>query len=206
MTIDKIMLFVDGPTEQGAFENKFRMMYNGKSPRFAINPGNGLYYPINTFARLIAPNIIVALKSSFRCIMVVTDLEKCEKKFKISCNDLEVNIKQSIINEIIKTSSFKQEYLNEVIYVCASNIMFENWIVCDLENIKSSKLIKDGVAQDFYDVQNGSSLLNGMMTCPYKKTVHAKMLFKKVRDDVGRSYSPSYSNFMTSIEKILNPN
>ena len=40
--------------------------------------------------------------------------------------------------------------------------MFENWIVCDLENIKSSKLIKDGVAQDFYDGQNGSSLLKGI--------------------------------------------
>lgn len=205
MTIDKIMFFVDGPTEQGALQDKFRMLYH-ESPLFAINPGNGLYYPIDTFARLIAPNIIVALKSRARYVMVVTDLEKRGKKFKINCSDFEADIKQSIINEVIKTSDFKSEYLNEAIYVCASNIMFENWIICDLENVKSSKLMKDEVIQDFYDGQNGSYLLKGMMTCPYKKTVHAKMLFKKVRDNIGRSYSPSYSNFITAIEKILNPN
>lgn len=81
--------------------------------------------------------------------------------------------------------------------------MFENLIICDVEGIKSHELIQDNSEQKNYEGMNGASILNGMMTEKYKKTVHAKISHKQVDSSRGPMFSTSYSNFTSTVIKLI---
>ena len=81
--------------------------------------------------------------------------------------------------------------------------MFENWIICDVDGIKQNPDLNiRGVCGD-YDGKNGSSILSSMMDIKYKKTIHAKKLYKYVDPARGIAYSHSYRLFCETINKLI---
>lgn len=203
MELSKIAIFVDGPTEEGALKAKFCKDYKGQHPEFRYGPGNGVNYAIQGYANNVSSKIIFDLNRNIHVIVLIPDLEKRVQKCNINCDSFALQIKEAVVAAIAAKSSFNYEYLNSVIYVCPSDIMFENWIVCDVNGIKSHELIKDDSEQKIYEGLNGSSILNGMMTEKYKKTVHAKMLHKQVDSSRGSSNSSSYSNFTSTMAELI---
>lgn len=203
MELSKIAIFVDGPTEEGALKAKFCKDYNGQHPEFRYGPGNGVDYAIQGYANNVASKIIFDLNRNIHVIVLIPDLEKRLQKCNIDCNSFAVQIKEAVVATIAAKSHFREDYLNTVIFVCPSDIMFENWIVCDVEGIKSHELIKDDSEQKNYEGMNGASILNGMMTEKYKKTVHAKILHKQVDSSRGPMYSTSYSIFTSTVIKLI---
>lgn len=203
MEIDKICIIVDGPTETGSLEKMFYKHYY-KCPLLRYGPGNGDSYSELLFAKRIVPLIVFVLSKDAHSVIIIPDLEKRARKGKTTIEMFSSEIKKAIIEEIVKTSSFKQDYLEEVIFVCPSDIMFENWIISDVEGIKQSKIINENAKQDYYDGKNGANILGGMMEYKYKKTRDAQNLFKYVNKDIGISNSPSFRAFIEVLEEQLN--
>ncbi|BEG98383.1 hypothetical protein [Bacteroides sedimenti] len=202
MELSKIVIYVDGPTEEGALKVKFCKEYYN-NPEFRYGPGNGVNYSVEGYAKNVAPKIIFNLNSNIQAVILIPDLEKREKKDGISFKRFAEKIKKTIVSVISEKCSFTEEYLNNVIYVCPSDIMFENWIISDVEGIKSNSLIKNDCMQMYYDGKNGSCVLKNIMKEKYKKTVHAQALYKYVNSEVGMKYSPSYSNFISTIYELI---
>ncbi|MDE5578457.1 MAG: hypothetical protein K2I85_00675 [Alistipes sp.] len=203
MDIQNITIFVDGPTEKGSLETYFHK-HNGKSPKFAYGPGNGIKYSAESYAKNVTGHIIYALSSSSYAIILIPDLEKRHTKLNITCSMFGTQIKDAIISEIISKTKFSKEYLKSVIYVCPSDIMFENWIVCDIKGISKSTLLNKNCKQSNFDGQNGAHLLTKLMQPnKYKKTVHARQLFKMVNPDIGIINSASYKCFMSAVQSLI---
>lgn len=197
--IKKLVLIIDGPTEEGSFRAKFNKLYNC-SPSFRQGPGNGVDYKVEGYINGVMPTVIHLLSCDTRMIILLPDLEKR----KVSTSDFSTQIKAGLISELIKYTKFKQEDLENSIYVCPPNIMFENWIISDVEGIKvKEKLIKKSAEQAEFDGKNGTGVLQKMMIPKYKKTVHGKELFKATRDDESVENSPSYKEFMTVIDNYI---
>lgn len=203
MDIKNIGIIVDGPTERGSLEKMFNKLYY-KTPFIKFGPGNGLHYTEDCYAKKIAPTITILLNSDVYSIILIPDLEKREKKKKTSLSQFAKTLKECVVAEVIKSGQFSEDYLNDVIRVCPSNIMFENWIVADVEGIKASKLLKEDAEQDYYDGQNGASILDDMMVEKYKKTVDAQNLFKYVDSERGKKFSASFNEFMRVFNELLN--
>ncbi len=202
MNINNIAIYVDGPTEEGALKAKFCKEF-GIYPSFRYGPGNGVNYSIEGYANNVVPKIIVTLKTNISSIILMPDLETREKKCKLNISSFSSQLKSKIIELLICKTSYKKEYLEDVIFICPSDTMFENWIVCDIEGLKSNAFIKKEAKQDFYDGKNGSSILKHIMSTKYKKTVHAKLLHKCVNTDIGIRYSPSYDGFIKTINILV---
>lgn len=202
MEIDKIGIIVDGPSEVNSLEKLFIKVFY-KIPALRQGPGNGDNYTEELFAKRVIPTIIALLKKDVYTVILTPDIEKRVKKGKTTIENFAKDIKMCIIDEIVKRGIYNEDYLHDVIFVCPSNIMFENWIVSDVEGIKKSKLIKEECIQDFYDGQNGASLLNDMMISKYKKTRDAHNLFKYVDKNVGINNSPSFKQFMDVLDFLL---
>lgn len=200
---NKIVIYVDGPTEEGALSAWFYKFYYSK-PGFRYGPGNGVDYSIKGYAKNIAPKVIQNLKSTIRHIIFIPDFEKRKQKHNVSFDDFIKDLKSEIIIECLKISDFKAEYLNDVLHVCPSNIMFENWIICDIEGIKNNPEIKISGESGDYDGRNGCSILSSMMEIKYKKTVHAKKLYKYVEPKRGITFSNSYKTFCETIDYLVN--
>lgn len=203
MNIDNIGLIVDGPTEQGALEKMFDRQYQKKT-KIRYSNGNGTNYNVDTYAEKVTPTIIMLLKGCTYSIVLIPDLERREKKGKTTLSEFAKDIKNAIIQKIIQKGVFKEEDLEQKIFVCPSNIMFENWIISDVEGIKKSGKIKNDSKQDFFDGTNGATQLAKMMTVPkYKKTIHANGLFQYVDWQSGKNNSPSFSTFLCELENLL---
>ena len=202
MEIDKICIIADGPTETGSLEKMFHKHYY-KCPLLRYGPGNGDSYSEMLFAKRIAPLIVFVLTKDAHSVIIIPDLENRARKRKTTIEMFSSKIKKAIIEEIVKTSSFKQDYLEDVIYVCPSDIMFENWIISDIEGVKRSKIINENAKQDYYDGKNGAHILDDIMKYKYKKTRDAQNLFKYVNKDIGISNSPSFRCFIEVLEEQL---
>lgn len=203
MDIKNIGIIVDGPTESCSLEKMFNKLYY-KTPFIKFGPGNGLHYTEDCYAKKIAPTITVLLNRNVYSIILIPDLERREKKKKTSLSQFAKTLKECVVAEVLKSGQFSEDYLNDVIRVCPSNIMFENWIVADVEGIKASKLLKEDAEQDYYDGQNGASILDDMMVEKYKKTVDAQNLFKYVDSERGKVFSASFNEFMRVFDELLN--
>lgn len=203
MELSKIAIFVDGPTEEGALKAKFCKDYSGQHPEFRYGPGNGVDYAVQGYANNVASKIIFDLNRNIHVVVLIPDLEKRVQKHNIDCNSFAVQIKEAVVATIAAKGHFSEEYLNTVIFVCPSDIMFENWIVCDVQGIKSHELIKDDSKQEIYEGMNGASILNEMMTEKYKKTVHAKILYKQIDSSRGTMHSQSYSIFTNTVIELI---
>ena len=207
MKIEEIAIFVDGKSEKLSLESHFKKYY-GKSPKLVSGPGNGIKYSAELYAKRIAGDVVTVLNSSSHTVILVPDLEKREAKQNINCSKFGEQIKSAVIREIISIAKvqFKEEYLQEVIYVCPSDIMFENWIVCDIKGTEQSKLYNRTLAQSCFDGQNGANIIGKLMhPNKYKKVVHAYMLFKNVDPNIGISNSPSFECFISTIRSLIEP-
>ncbi|MBP5366614.1 MAG: hypothetical protein J6Y82_11980 [Bacteroidales bacterium] len=204
MDIRNIGIIVDGPTEKDSLENMFYKVYH-KTPVIRYGPGNGLQYTEECYAKKVVPLIVFLLSGNVYSLILIPDLEKREKKNRITLIQFAKKMKECVVADIVKTGLFHEDYLNGVINVCPSNIMFENWILSDVEGIKASKLINDDAEQDYYDGRNGASLLNDMMVDKsYKKTRDAQNLFKYVDSEIGKGFSRSFNEFMRVFDELLN--
>lgn len=198
MSLRNIALIVDGPTEEGSFRTKFEMNFYD-CPNIRIGPGNGIHFTTQGYAKGVLPTIKFLLSSSIRAIILIPDLEKRKEEPINFGNELKFEIIKLLINE----SNFKKDYLNEVLHVCPPNIMFENWILSDIEGIKINSLINSDTIQKSFDGKNGSTELQRIMTTKYKKTVHAKQLFKITRDEVNCINSLSFKTFHESLYQLI---
>lgn len=207
MEIDNIAIIVDGPTEKNCLEKCFSKRFN-KKPAIRYSPGNGLTYTEEMYAKGVAPSLILLLSKNIYSVFLIPDLERRAKKGKTTIQKFSKDIKSYIIQEILSLAknSFSEFFLQEIIHVCPSDIMFENWIISDIENVKKSNLIKQTAKQEFFDGQNGSSVISKNMVEGYfyKKTIHAQNMFKHVDITVGVENSPSFSTFITSLDICLN--
>lgn len=202
MDIDKIGIIVDGPTEEGALKKMFLKQFF-KSPLIRFGPGNGENYSVQMFAKRVVPTVIFMLNRCVYSVILIPDLEKRARKGKTTLERFSYDIKKAVIEETIKKSSLKKDNLEEVLFVCPSDIMFENWIISDIEGIKNSNRIIAEAKQDFYDGKNGANVLNRIMISNYKKTVDAQFLFKYVNTQIGITNSPSFCKFITTLNKLL---
>lgn len=200
--LSKIAIYVDGPTEEGALTAWFLKTYYSK-PEFRYGPGNGVDYSIQGYAKNITPKVIQNLKSTIHHIIFIPDFEKRKVKHNITFENFIKDLKTELINTCVKISDFTEEYLNQVLHVCPSNIMFENWIISDIEGIQKNPEIVIKGNSDFYDGQNGCSILSSMMEVIYKKTIHAKKLYKYVEPERGTAYSESYRLFYETIKRLI---
>ena len=198
MSLKNIAIIVDGPTEEGCLRAKFQMtLYD--CPNFRIGPGNGVTYTIEGYAKGVLPTIIYLLNSNVRAIILIPDLEKR----KVEVIEFSSDLKAEIIKLLLAETSFEEEYLKEVIHICPPNIMFENWIVCDVEGIKeNSSLINSSANQLNFEGKNGAAELQKIMTTKYKKTVHAKLVYKKTRDNISAMNSSSFKIFIDSFNNL----
>lgn len=191
MSLRQIALIVDGPTEEGSIRAKFNKLF-GECPEIRFGPGNGINFSVEGYSKGIFPTLIFLLKSDIRAIILIPDLEKR----KTGSDIFSMSLKQEIIKLLLKGASYPKCYLERIIYVCPPDIMFENWIVADIEGIKScNDLVNNNCSQDFFDGKNGSFELQKCMSIRYKKTVHAKQLFKKTRETESSIYSTSFHKF-----------
>lgn len=199
MSLKRIALIVDGPTEEGSIRAKFNMVYYD-CPEIRNGPGNGITFSVEGYAKGVLPTLKLLMKTDIRAIILLPDLEKR----KISVDKFSKQLKEEVIESLLIDSTYTKEYLDEIIHVCPPDIMFENWIISDIDGIKScSDLIKEDSTQDKFDGKNGSSELQKNMKTRYKKTVHAKELFKKTRDEESANNSPSFDKFQTVFNDLM---
>lgn len=199
MSLKRIALIVDGPTEEGSIRAKFNMIYC-ECPEIRNGPGNGIKFSIEGYSKGVLPTLKLLLKTDIRAIILLPDLEKR----KISADTFSKQLRQEVIKSLLIDSAFTNEYLYEVIHVCPPDIMFENWIISDIDGIKScTDLIKEDSVQGKYDGKNGSSELQKTMKTRYKKSVHAKQLFKKTREVESVKNSPSFEKFQTVFNELV---
>lgn len=201
MDLKKIALIVDGPTEEGSIREKFNMLYL-QYPKIKHGPGNGINFSVEGYSKGVLGTLIFLLKTDTRAIIIIPDLEKRT----IKCDVFSKKLKIAIIDLLLTTlSTYSKGYLEETIFVCPADIMFENWIVSDIEGIKSCKdLIIDSSIQEKFDGKNGASMLKKYMKTGYKKTTHAKQLFKKTRDEESVNNSPSFEKFQKIFNELMN--
>ncbi|PAC29229.1 hypothetical protein [Flectobacillus sp. BAB-3569] len=198
MSLKHIALIVDGPTEEGSIRAKFNMLYQC-CPEIRNGPGNGTTFSIEGYAKGVLPTLILLLKTDVRAIILIPDLEKRREK----APNFSKKMKAAISKLLLADPNFSPQYIDETIYVCPPDIMFENWIISDVEGIKNcTELIKVESVQDKFDGKNGSSQLQKIMRTKYKKTVHAKQLFKKTRESESADNSPSFSEFQNIFNKL----
>jgi hypothetical protein len=198
MSLKNIAIIVDGPTEEGSLRTKFQMTYYD-CPNFRFGPGNGITFTIEGYAKGVKPTLIYLLNSNVRAFILIPDLEKR----KVDISDFSISLKSEIIKLLLVETDFNEEFLTEVIHICPPNIMFENWIVSDVEGIKkNNNLIKTDANQAEFEGKNGTSELQRIMTTKYKKTVHAKMFYKKTRDNISSDNSSSFNVFIDNFNDL----
>lgn len=186
--IKRTVFLLDGQTEIQSFRDKFLKDF-GIEPGFRRVGCNGKVVSARGYAKKAAPMISVCLNDRFSTVVSVVDRENR----RVSAAGLAQQIRQALLKEV---TSLRDEDL----FVCVPDIMFENWIIADVEGImQKGKLVYDKVVQEAYDGRNGARILDGMMSVKYKKTTHARMLFKLVRFLRAKSNSSSFKSFYDAV-------
>lgn len=198
MNLKNIAIIVDGPTEEGSLKTKFEMTYH-THPNFRIGPGNGATYSIEGYAKGVLPTMMFLLKTNVRAIILIPDLEKRKEAREVFA----ANLKKEIIRSISAQTTFNKDYLSEIIFVCPPDIMFENWILSDIRGIEvDTELIKSGALQKCFDGMHGTNELQRIMKIKYKKTVHARRLYKRTNEDNCRTNSVSFKTFIDCFDTL----
>lgn len=192
MALDRLLIVVDGPTETNSLKDCFEKLFYA-CPSIRLGPGNGETFTASGYAQGVCPTLMLELSSNTRAVILIPDREKR----KVASADFASTLKTEIINLLLNETQFGRDYLEKTIHVCPPDIMFENWIVSDVEGIKNNNsLINQDSKQDFFDGKNGAKLIGNMMVSKYKKTVHGPFLFKKTRHDISCQHSPSFKIFI----------
>lgn len=184
--LNKTLFIVDGLTEINSLKEKFQKEFSIKG-NFRKAPCNGRDVSVEGYVSSISGILHVELNNSYTKIICILDKEKRRQTaFKLS---------QCIKNEIINLLKEKvnEDELNEKIHVIVADTCFENWIVADIAGIKQTNMVLPSAKQDYFDGKSGVSLLKKILKVPYKKTIHAQLLFKKVSFDTASVYSSSFN-------------
>lgn len=198
MSLKKMMLIVDGPTEEGSIRKRFEKDYF-ESPEIRLGPGNGKDFSIKGYAQGVLPTLKFALSSNIRAIILIPDLEKR----RIDCERFMTQLKNECISELIKDSKFKKENLLDQIFVCPPNIMFENWIISDIDTVSNEcSEFESPITQELFDGTNGTSIIQKYINCKYKKTVHGPKFFKKTLFENSIQNSPSFELFWSIFNQL----
>lgn len=194
--LEKAVFLVDGLTEIKSFKEKFVKEFKLK-PQLRKVGCNGKDVSPAGYVNAAYGTLIVVLSSYFTSIICVLDREKRRQ----SAAEFSDQIKKTIVKTISSATKFKKDELEEKIHVCVPDIMFENWIVSDVDGIKENDtLITQDAEQDYYDGRSGTTVLKRIMKVPYKKTLHGPQLFNSTRFDISANYSPSFQNFVALFE------
>jgi len=193
--LEKAAFLVDGRTELSAIKAKFQKEF-GLNPVIRLVNCNGKHVRPEGYANAASGTLLMLLRSSCKYIIIILDKEKR----KMGALKFAQLVKESVVETMASSGKFSKKDLALKIFVFVPDIMFENWIVADMEALKTHDFIlKSKAKQKYYDGQNGSSILSRIMKNPYKKTLHAKMLFKSIRFDVANKYSPSFNRFVVEL-------
>ena len=194
--LEKSMLLVDGPTEIRAFKDKFKSAY-GVAPQLRRVGCNGKDVSPEGYANAAYGTLVLALRSYFTSIVCILDKEKRRQ----SAARFAHQIRQAMINKLLSSSKYRKQELDEKICVFVPDIMFENWIVSDIEGIKGNvALIDENAEQQYYDGKSGATALKRIMKTKYRKTLHGPILFNSTRFNISKDNSPSFLSFFNIIE------
>lgn len=195
----KSVFVVDGQTELGALKEKMQKEYNVTiNLRKGIT--NGKTIKNNVYGKALAPIVTVLLTDSFTKIIIVMDKEKRKQLPE----NIEKEVKKALIDELLTINiKLHAEELKEKIDIVVSNIMFENWILADIIEVKSKNrcFIEKNIMQENYDGIHGTGKLESLMTKPYKKTIDGPIFFKQIRFEIAKHNSESFNNFYTILSK-----
>jgi hypothetical protein len=189
------VFLVDGQTEIDSIRQKIQKDF-GITTFFRKVGCNGKNVTPEGYSSKAAPILFEAMNSSFTSIICILDREERS----LAATALEDAVKKELIAKMASYSSINISDLESKLSVCVTDIMFENWILADIEGIKEKRdLIKSTAIQEFYDGRNGSSLLKNIMHVNYKKIFHSVTLFKAVRFNVAKDNSPSFNRLYDSL-------
>lgn len=188
--IAKTLFIVDGATETQAFSQKIQKEFK-KQANLRSKPCNGVKVKPDAYASAVEGTMKLALRNKFEKIIIIYDLEKRKSNALIFSE----NLKKAIVSKLISGSSFKKNDLERKIFVAAPDIMFENWIIADVQSIKSTGLVITDFKQQKYDGEHGAKILNQNMVCKYKKTIHGPKLFKAIDFKMASQNSNSFNLF-----------
>ena len=195
INLSRSLFIVDGPTEIYSFKGKFQKEFQF-SPEFRKAGSNGISVSPEGYVDSILGTLILAFNSSFENVICILDREKR----KLNYFKLALKIKNKIIEKLSSRTHFSEEEINSKVYVFVSDICFENWIVADIEGIKTKDyLISQTAIQKNYDGKNGVTILKRLMLVPYKKTLHAPKLFKAVSFERAKNNSNSFQIFIDTL-------
>ncbi len=183
MSKSKIGFLVEGRTEQEAFRKRL----NRTNHEFVIRIRNlnGKNVPLER----IANQCLLLLRALSYCQLTFIVLDREKRKEDVS--EISRKISQIILKE------HDQRFV-----VVIADIMFENWLVADIEQIqkKHSDLIKQKVINKKYDGQNGEALIKRYLK-KYNKTLHGPQFFKIIRKNKAIANSPSFAYFMEQLDQ-----
>mgnify|MGYP000176835873 CR=1 FL=1 len=192
MSLERLLIVVDGQTEESSLRKRFYKDYN-ECPKIRLGPGNGKDYSISGYVKGVLPTLIFELSLSTRAIILIPDFEKRKMKYE----NFRDNLKKECVKELSNQTKFKKEDLENQIFVCPPNIMFENWIVSDIKSISvESSEFENEIEQENFEGKNGTSILEKNMNCKYKKTVHGSKFFKKTDFKISVINSSSFKEFL----------
>jgi hypothetical protein len=192
----KSIFLVDGLTEFQALKIKFRSSYELSLNLRKIGC-NGKNVSPEGYANAAYPTLILALRDYYTSIVCILDREKRRQPAAKFAHQ----IRSTIINKLLTSTKYKEEELKEKIHVCVPDIMFENWIVSDIEGIKKKDtLIKQSANQQYYDGKSGATILKRIMKTSYNKGLHGPKLFYSTRFKISKDNSSSFKAFLNIID------
>ena len=196
--LNKTIFLVDGPTEVKSLNKKFASEFNLKGKlSLRIVGCNGKNVSPEGYANKAQGIFFMALSGPFTSIICVLDRENRNENITM----FSTRVKRAIIKKISETSKYKESELDEKINISVPNRMFENWIVSDVEGLKTvNEIIKDDSKQDYYDGKAGASVLKKMMRQSYDKIRHGPKLFNATRFKISKKHSPSFKLFANLLE------
>ena len=140
---------------------------------------------------------------SQQCIRLLNALDK--RGVKLSFVIVDKEDRQELALQIGKnlTSLIASGYSGHFIVVVA-DIMFENWLVADIESIKAKypHLIKDNVTNSNRDGKHGEGIIQKSWKGDgkFRKTIHGPKFFKAIRIEEASNNSPSFNYFISQLK------
>ena len=182
----RIGLIFDGETEKKAIPSRLCQ----KTCKF---------HPLK---RKINGNAATLRGISRECIKFLSALNR--RGVKLSFVIVDREDKQESASEMGQklTNLIADEYSGHFVVVVA-DMMFENWLVADIEQIKMkySDLIRSEVKNFNRDGKHGEAIIKkAMHPDRFKKTVHGPKFFKAIRINEAIKNSPSFDYFIGQLK------
>jgi len=187
----KSVFLLDGITEIRSFTQKFEMEFGAHVSVRKVGC-NGRDVTAAGYANAALGILKEVLGRHYTMIICIADREgrRCEAA------EFSTHLRQAIFRLLSHPGRNDLAELETKIKVCIPDRMFENWIIADVEGIRTHKgLVRVNAKQRKFDGTNGAHQLKAMMKVPYKKALHAPVLFKSVRIPTAVGNSPSFRHF-----------